>query len=117
MQFPFHLLAIIFLAQHHELLANFNCPTDEHAVALGCSNAQQCTRYTTDPVNCIENACCIKSNSSDQISHPVPLICSNDGTALVIGCMKSQQCLPFTKEAIVACLQGICCTVPQKSSK
>ncbi|VIO90919.1 Conserved hypothetical protein, putative [Brugia malayi] len=50
---------------------------------------------------------------NQELPYQAPLICSNGGRALVIGCIQSQQCLPFTKES-VACLQGICCTVPQK---
>ncbi|KAK6101112.1 hypothetical protein QQG55_3335 [Brugia pahangi] len=54
-----------------------------------------------------------KSGNPIKLPYQAPLICSNGGRAPVIGCIQSQQCLPFTKES-VACLQGICCTVPQK---
>lgn len=109
MQVVFCLLVISVLAQNN--LANFECPANGYAIALGCSTSQQCSPYTTDPVDCIGNACCIKSNNSDQVSpYRAPLICSNNGSALVVGCNKSEQCLPFTNEP-VACLQGICCTV------
>lgn len=108
MRFVFYLLATIVLAQDD--LVNFKCPADGYAVALGCSNAQQCRPYTVDPVDCIDGACCIKSNNNSQVPHPVPLFCSNGGVALVVGCTQSQQCLPFTKKP-VACLQGLCCTV------
>uniref|UniRef100_A0AAF5PQR1 CC domain-containing protein n=1 Tax=Wuchereria bancrofti TaxID=6293 RepID=A0AAF5PQR1_WUCBA len=111
MQFLFNLLTTTVLAHHN--LADFKCPADRHAVALGCSSAQQCSPYTTDPVDCIRGACCTKSGNPIKLPYQAPLICSNGGRALVVGCIQSQQCLQFTKEP-VACLQGICCTVPQK---
>uniref|UniRef100_A0A0R3RM69 EB domain-containing protein n=1 Tax=Elaeophora elaphi TaxID=1147741 RepID=A0A0R3RM69_9BILA len=111
MQFVFYLLVVTVLA--HYQLPDFTCPAGEYAVALGCSSVQQCRPYTTDPVDCIRNACCVKSSNSSQVPYMAPVICSNGGIALAVGCIQSQQCLSFTKEA-VACLQGICCTVPQK---
>ncbi|CAG9534961.1 unnamed protein product [Cercopithifilaria johnstoni] len=111
MQFLFYSLVTTVLAQYE--LANFKCPVGEYAIALGCSNAQQCKPFTSDPVDCIRSACCVKSNYSTPLPYSVSLICSNGGIAVVVGCIKSQQCLPFTKEP-VACLQGVCCTVPQK---
>ncbi|EJW75108.1 hypothetical protein WUBG_13984 [Wuchereria bancrofti] len=108
MQFLFNLLTTTVLAHHN--LADFKCPADRHAVALGCSSAQQCSPYTTDPVDCIRGACCTKSGNPIKLPYQAPLICSNGGRALVVGCIQSQQCLQFTKEP-VACLQGICCTV------
>ncbi|KAM3724081.1 Nodulation protein [Dirofilaria immitis] len=110
MQFLFYLLTATILAQND--LANFKCPDNQLAIAMGCSNTEQCIPYTTDPVICISGACCIK-NSSDHLPYPIPLICSNSGKALAVGCTESHQCLPYTDEP-VACLQGICCTVPQK---
>uniref|UniRef100_A0A8R1TZV2 CC domain-containing protein n=1 Tax=Onchocerca volvulus TaxID=6282 RepID=A0A8R1TZV2_ONCVO len=106
MQFVFYLLATTILAQHD--LADFKCPDNQHAVAVGCSSTEQCIPYTTEFVTCIDGACCIENNPDD-LPYPIPPICSNGGIALAVDCTESQQCSPYTEEP-VACLQGTCCT-------
>ncbi|VDN82142.1 unnamed protein product [Brugia pahangi] len=69
MQFLFNLVTTTALA--HYDLADFKCPADRHAVALGCSSAQQCSPYTTDPVDCIRGACC--TNQEIPLNYPIKL--------------------------------------------
>ncbi|VDO81423.1 unnamed protein product, partial [Onchocerca flexuosa] len=105
MRFGFYLLATTVLAKHD--LADFKCPDDQHTVAVGCSNAEQCIPYTTELVSCIDGACCVRNNPD--LPYPTPATCSNGGIVLAVGCTESHQCSPYSEEP-VACLQGTCCT-------